>query len=335
MSLNIASQWIAREREILRTLCVAELSGDERTRALASLAGYRFHDPHHRILFEVLRASPQSTPALLRERLPALLTRRGFPDFDVEFFLSTKQFPDRDLSPKELTAAIYRLAPRETSERSAKQMGSALRRRVALIEAVAFSFFIAAFIWQLQFTHRQSWIIFPVWLAVSFFLYRDTPTSLGWRADNVWPATRRAVIVFAVLSIAVSSIGFCLGWQHRVPVISFGHLWNYFAFCLLQEVALQSFLTNRLLMFFGGSSERWEAVLIAGAMFGAMHWPNPVLVPITFVGGTMMAWLFARERNIIPLAVGQAILGMLVWWAFPISWHHGMRVGPGFYTFGH
>jgi hypothetical protein len=48
-----------------------------------------------------------------------------------------------------------------------------------------------------------------------------------------------------------------------------------------------------------------------------------------------MTWLFARERNIIPLAIGQAILGMLVWWAFPIAWHHGMRVGPGFYNFGH
>src|SRR5229473_3459796 len=51
------------------------------------------------------------------------------------------------------------------------------------------------------------------------------------------------------------------------------------------------------------------------------------------VVGVFMAWFFARERNIIPLAIGQGILGTLVWWAFPAVWHHGMRVGPGFYTF--
>jgi hypothetical protein len=59
-----------------------------------------------------------------------------------------------------------------------------------------------------------------------------------------------------------------------------------------------------------------------------------VLVPLTFVAGTAMAWLFARERNILPLALGQAILGALVWWAFPLAWHHSMRVGPGYLTFG-
>jgi len=30
------------------------------------------------------------------------------------------------------------------------------------------------------------------------------------------------------------------------------------------------------------------------------------------------------------LALGQAVLGALVWWAFPLAWHHSMRVGPGF-----
>ena len=42
-----------------------------------------------------------------------------------------------------------------------------------------------------------------------------------------------------------------------------------------------------------------------------------MLVPLTFIGGVGMAWLFSKERNILPLALGQAILGSLVWWAFP------------------
>jgi membrane protease YdiL (CAAX protease family) len=95
-------------------------------------------------------------------------------------------------------------------------------------------------------------------------------------------------------------------------------------------VGLNSFLTNRLLSYF---EKEWAAAATAGILFGALHWPNPVLVPLTLVAGVGMAWLFARERNILPLAVGQAILGALVWWAFPIAWHHSMRVGPGFWSF--
>ena len=44
-------------------------------------------------------------------------------------------------------------------------------------------------------------------------------------------------------------------------------------------------------------------------------------------------WLFARQPNILPLTLGQAVLGGLVWWAFPLAWHHSMRVGPGYYAF--
>lgn len=100
----------AREREVLRALCAVELSSKERERALSSLAKYRFRDAHHQIFFDVLREIPSASPALLRERLPALLTRRGFPDFDMEFFLSAGQFPDGDFSHKDLLAAIARLS---------------------------------------------------------------------------------------------------------------------------------------------------------------------------------------------------------------------------------
>lgn len=107
-------------------------------------------------------------------------------------------------------------------------------------------------------------------------------------------------------------------------------LLGYMSFCLLQQVGLNSYVTNRL---FATTDNPIRAALLAGALFGALHWPNPVLVPVTWVGGTAMSWLFVRERNILPLAIFQGIVGTLVWWAFPVAWHHGMRVGPGFYSF--
>jgi hypothetical protein len=197
------------------------------------------------------------------------------------------------------------------------------------VEALAFAGFVAAFIWKFQISAPWTWRVMLVWLAVSFLARRDTPKTMGWRADNLWRATKRAAWFFAASSLLVLGAGLFLGMLHRLPM----HLMQpkrfggYLAFCLLQQVGLNSFLTNRLVAAF---ERPVVAAVVAGALFGALHWPNPVLVPLTFVGGVAMAWLFATERNILPLALGQAVLGALVWWAFPLAWHHSMRVGPGF-----
>ena len=201
-----------------------------------------------------------------------------------------------------------------------------------LAEALAFSALVASFIWRLQALNRHSWLVFPVWLIASFLLHSGTPKTVGWRADNLRAAMKQAALFFVPCMLVVGAIGILLGGFDRwaghllVPKRFFG----YMSFCLLQQVALNSYSTNRFLT---ATNRPVRAALISGAIFGALHWPNPVLVPITWIGGTAMSWLFARQRNILPLTFFQAILGTLVWWAFPIAWHHGMRVGPGFYSF--
>lgn len=169
-------------------------------------------------------------------------------------------------------------------------------------------------------------------MVASFVAHRDTPKTMGWRADNLWLSTKRSAAVFAACIFGLILAGVLLGALHHPAhhLIVPRHFLGYVAFCLLQQVALNSYLTNRLDAAMGSPA---LAALLAGTVFAALHWPNPVLVPLTFIGGFVMAWLFARERNIIPLAIGQGILGALVWWAFPVAWHHSLRVGPGYYTF--
>jgi hypothetical protein len=201
-----------------------------------------------------------------------------------------------------------------------------------LVETLAFSAFVAIYIWLLQARYKYFWIVFLVWLITSFFVHKDTPKTLGWRADNLWPAGKQAAAFFLPCILVLCVVGILLGGLHRssehllVPQKFFG----YMSFCLLQQVGLNSYVTNRLL---AATDDPIRAALLAGALFGALHWPNPVLVPVTWLGGTAMSWLFARQRNILPLAIFQGIVGTLVWWAFPVVWHHGMRVGPGFYSF--
>jgi hypothetical protein len=211
-------------------------------------------------------------------------------------------------------------------------VGWSPRRISSLAEGFAFGAYVALYIWRLQYTLPSSWWLFVLWLVLSFLLRRDTPKTLGCRADNLWGATRNALWFFAPASVLICCAGLFLGILHRTPIhlLAPKKFFTYAAFCLLQQVALNSLLTNRLL---AALEKPVPAALLSGAVFGALHWPNPVLMPLTSIGGAAMAWLFARERNILPLALGQAVLGTLVWWAFPIAWHHSMRVGPGFGSF--
>lgn len=205
-------------------------------------------------------------------------------------------------------------------------------RSLHLAEAFAFSAYVSWYIWQLQPSLWWSWIVFPVWLVASFLLHRDTPNSLGWRADNLWSATRLSATVLLPCIVGVALVGFILGGSHRsiVHLLVPRHFFGYMAFCLMQQVGLNSLVTNRIL---SAMDRPVQASLLAATLFALLHWPNPVLVPLTFVGGFLMSWLFAKDRNILSLAVWQSILGTLVWWAFPVEWHHAMRVGPGFYHF--
>jgi len=208
-----------------------------------------------------------------------------------------------------------------------------LWKYLTLLEALLFVALVACYIWRFQEAWPRSWLVFPAWLIISLVIHGDTPKTMGWRADNLGLSARQAAPVFGAFIVALFLGGWFCGALHRPPVhLTDGRRFlSYFSFCLLQQVALNSYLMNRFLSVFEGAV---TPVLLAAAIFGGLHWPNPVLVPLTFIGGVAVCWLFTRHRNILPLSFGQAILGGLVWWAFPLAWHHSMRVGPGYYTFG-
>ncbi len=208
-----------------------------------------------------------------------------------------------------------------------------LGRWLSFADVTLLPAFILLFIWRLQFTARWTWIVFVAWIVLSFLIHRDTPKTLGWRADNLGAATKQAAVIFGLMALLLFVIGLVLREPMRAPpnLASWKRLETYAAFCLLQQVALNSLVHNRMLALL---RNEWFAAVCTGAIFAVCHWPNPVLVPVTFIGGTAMAYMFARVRNIIPLAIGQAILGSIVWWAFPLAWHHHLRVGPGYYDAG-
>ena len=71
------------ERQVLRTLCQGEL---DRSARLNTLRGYCWRESLHQVIFDLLMIMPGADAKLLREQLPARLTTRGFPDFDISWF---------------------------------------------------------------------------------------------------------------------------------------------------------------------------------------------------------------------------------------------------------
>src|SRR5437899_10570631 len=114
------------------------------------------------------------------------------------------------------------------------------RRSLILIEAFVFSAYVGWFIWRLQTSIRPSWLVFPVWMLASFLVHRDTPKTMGWRADNLWSATRRSTPFFASCIVGLFFVGVCSGALHR-PLrhhFDLNHFFGYMGFCLLQQVAM-------------------------------------------------------------------------------------------------
>lgn len=307
------------ERELLRAL-VQTAAVSLRRQAARRLADYRWQQREHELLF----AAWQRAGGAVRRRPPtaaelaAAAVQLGFPELVLEDLFAPLADPAGQLRRR-----LERLAPRRWT----------LRRWLALVDVIGLPIFLLGFIWRWQFTQPRAWLVFPLWLGLSFLVQRDTPRTLGWRADNLGAATGPAAAFLGLAAAALVAVGELRGASLAAAWQSFSlrHLWNYFAFCVLQQVALNSFLTNRLLQLLPPS----RAAVVAGAIFAAAHWPNPVLVPLTFVAGTAMAWLFARQRNVLPLAAAQAVAGLLVGWSFPVGWHHNLRVGPGYDQWGH
>jgi hypothetical protein len=187
-------------------------------------------------------------------------------------------------------------------------------------------------IWRRPPHTSHAWVILPIWLLATILIHGDTPKTLGARADNLWPSLKRATFVLAPMAGGLIVIGFALGMRPPTGPGAFAphHFINYFAFCLLQQVALNSLLSNRLYYL---TKRIWPTAISAGVIFAIFHWPNPLLIPLTLFIGTVMSWLFIRERNIIPLSLWHMALGILTSWAFPAAWHHALRVGPGYYTY--
>lgn len=123
----------------------------------------------------------------------------------------------------------------------------------------------------------------------------------------------------ALLGITFRSIG----PGYSVPVT---RSWQYAIWALEQEFILQSIFFLRLEEVVGSQ----RAVLAAATLFALVHIPSLVLTLLSFLGGILFCELFRRFRNLYPIGIIHAALGLTIAASLPDRWLHHMRVGIGF-----
>lgn len=69
---------------VLRLLCAGTSQGAVRDNLLPLLSSYPWNSTLHRAIFKAIVSIPSDDPTLLRQLLPAKLTRMGFPDVEWE-----------------------------------------------------------------------------------------------------------------------------------------------------------------------------------------------------------------------------------------------------------
>jgi hypothetical protein len=85
------------EKLLLRALCQPGASDGVWRIAAGPLKTHHWREPVHEALYAVLRDLRARKPALLRELLPAAVTRRGFPDVAWEEFLEPVTLSDEEI----------------------------------------------------------------------------------------------------------------------------------------------------------------------------------------------------------------------------------------------
>lgn len=181
-------------------------------------------------------------------------------------------------------------------------------------------------------SHRNLWALAAAFLIAGFLtadLLRGDQhvqdLGIGWSGIRQgWWIPAAAAIVAGSIVLA----GWHAGSLHRLfgPAIYYVHATGYAVWTVVQEFIAQSFFFRQLRSVLPAR----KAIFANGLLFAAAHWPNPVLVPVTLVGGWILTAGFDRYRNIYLLAVAHTLVALSIAVAVPDHVHRHMRVGIGY-----
>lgn len=183
------------------------------------------------------------------------------------------------------------------------------------------------------------WIFEPVWtgparavpvvLVVALAIAHAIRTGdWGLEPRALLPALWRALLITLVGVALILMMGEALETLHKRRAVGRSLLY-LFVWGAGQQFALQTVLLREAC----GSMSRGAAVIVAAAVFGAIHLPNPFLAPITFAAALVWCGIYSRYPNIIPLAMSHALGTEAVRHAFDPETTGRLRIGYSYLQF--
>jgi hypothetical protein len=97
VTVSNTTEHIAAERDLLRLLCSVLVKPVTRVELCHLIDPSKFVEPLQRVLFEEIRALGAIDSKRLLQALPARVTNRGFPDFDLDELLTPKLVSEQDI----------------------------------------------------------------------------------------------------------------------------------------------------------------------------------------------------------------------------------------------
>lgn len=217
---------------------------------------------------------------------------------------------------------VTRVSPAQKN--SARQPG---KRRGAVELAIAYGIILAV-IWTPRPWQKMLWWVAVLSIAVIVASSFEGFRAMGLRARNFFRSFWVVGVALAV-SGAATAIAARLHTL-RVPGGALPFIETYWAYAIwsgVQQFLLQCFFLSRLVRLL--PSPRVAAFAAAG-LFALAHLPNPILAVLTVVWGSAACLIFLRYRNLYPLAIAHAILGVTIAMVVPGYVDHNMRVGLGY-----
>ena len=182
---------------------------------------------------------------------------------------------------------------------------------------------------------EQRWFYITAAADIVIILFRSfrTPQQMGLRTTNF---VRSSWIIGVALLLSVIAIALA-AWQHTLlpfegPSAFLRRYWGYALWSFAQQILLQDFFLQRLRRLLPTNT---AAVLASAGIFALAHLPNPILTIVTLIMGLAACTLFLRYRNLYPLSIAHAILGITLAITVPGPVIRNMRVGLGYLTYPH
>jgi membrane protease YdiL (CAAX protease family) len=177
-------------------------------------------------------------------------------------------------------------------------------------------------------------VAIPVTLAFvlvisSHFLRRENLRELGFRFDNFLQAMKLLALPMIIVALLSLGVGVIFGarpdlfrWhpeRHLAGQLALGFAWGF-----VQQYVLQSFVNRRAQVVWdrGGRS-----VLLTALIFAFLHFPNPWLMVVTFVGGVVWAFVYQRAPNLFALALSHSLMTWVIVSTLPTSTLNHLRIG--------